>query len=103
MTYIALYVCFPWYASIHRALLDNKLSKVDLAVQGIPFLFMGALDIACNILSSPFFLELPFRHHNWTLSQRCVYWYHNPQARWQYGIARAVKVLTDKYEEGHIS
>ena len=101
--FIALYICFPWYASIHRALLDNKLSKVDLAVQGIPFLFMGLLDVICNILITPLFFDLPFIRGDYTLSQRCIYWWHNPQAVWRHGIAHAVKVLTDKYESGHIS
>jgi len=103
LPFILLYICFPWYASVHAAIKANRLSLWDIGIQAIPFLFMGALDITCNILSSPLFIEIPFRHGNFTLSQRCVYWYHRPQARWQYSIARAVKVLTDKYEQNHIA
>lgn len=75
--FIALYRCFPWYASIHKAIQDDKLSRVDISVQGI---FMGLLDIICNILITPFFFDLPFIRGDYTLSQRCIYWWHNPQA-----------------------
>ena len=101
--FIALYICFPWYASVHAAIKAKKLSLWDMGVQAIPFLLMGLLDIWCNIEASPLFLELPFLRFNWTLSQRCCYWWHRPDKAWQHGLAHAVKVQTDKYEEGHIS
>ena len=103
LPFILLYICFPWYAAIHKALQDDKLSKVDLAVQGIPFLFMGALDITCNIFATFFFFDLPFIRGDYTLSERCIYWWHNPQATYRHNLARMIKVLTDKYETGHIS
>jgi hypothetical protein len=45
--FIALYICFPWYASVHAAIKAKKLSLWDMGVQAIPFLLMGLLDIWC--------------------------------------------------------
>jgi hypothetical protein len=102
LPFILLYICFPWYASVHAAIKAKRLSLWDIGIQAIPFLLMGALDIYCNIWASFLFWEFPFLRRNWTLSQRCCYWYHRPDKVWQYGLAHAVKVQTDKYEKDHI-
>ena len=102
--FMALYMLFPWYASVNKAHKEGNMSVWDYIFgQGEMLVICATIDVLCNVLASLFFFEPPFLHGNITLSQRCSYWWNRPSDYWRHSLAHAVKVLTDKYEKDHIS